>query len=181
MAKKTPANTPSDKSTTYSTRLNDEQRALLEQAAEIEGVSASKFIRDAALKAAADTVNSSGNNERAIYAAVYSLADIVRNPKASVTMHSDDIDHSYEREISLTNGDVTLQPTSPVDDLYDDVFRPHSIRGQTLGHHKVQILLSIAESCPISFARAFRTAFSGNDDKPLEFSPKANPAKILED
>lgn len=181
MAKKTSKKSPAEKTTTYSTRLNDEQKALVEEAAAIAGVSASKFIRDAALQAALDGVNAYGTNDAAILASMLSLADVLKKPHATITFHSNVVEHSTERTIAIGHSGTPL--TLPIsDDKGEDLdFRPVAIRANTLTHDQLKTLREIAVNCPISFSNAFRRAIDGANHERPQFVPKAKSQAILDD
>lgn len=181
MAKKTPKKDPTEKTTTYSTRLNDEQRSLLEEAASIAGVSAAKLIRDAALRAAADTVNSQGPNEAAIMSSMYTLAGSLKNPQATVTFHSSEIEYTTERTIAISNADTSLDGCIQVNGTDDIEFVPTKIRAHFLSVGQIRTLREIAVNCPITFSDAFRRAIDGADEKTLTFTPRANPQSLIDE
>lgn len=179
--KKTAKKTTGENTTTYSTRLNDQQRVLIEEAAAISGVSASKFIRDAALQAAADTVNANGSNDAAILAAMMSLADVLKKPQATVTYFSEVVQHSTERTISIADSSTSLDIHIEDNKGHDLHFQPVSIQANTLRPYQLKTLTEIAASCPITFSDAFRRAVEGTTESKLKFTPKANPRAMLED
>ena len=115
MAKKKPTGkAPVDKTTTYSTRLNDQQKGHLEQAAALMGVSASRFIRDATLRAAADVVNSSAPNDRAINAIAQQLANSICDQQAALEFvdENGEITHS---KATLNNGYLSMNTANDQD------------------------------------------------------------------
>jgi uncharacterized protein (DUF1778 family) len=181
MAKKSTKKAPAEKTTTYSTRLNEDQKTVLEEAAAIKGISASKFIRDAALQAAVDTVNAHGSNDAAILSSLLSLADVLKRPEATVTFHSDEIDHSTERKLILDNNGTSLAVNITDDNGNDLHFYPVSIRGESLTSKQLNTLRDIAASCPITFSETFRRAIDGVNGKQLDFTPKANANTVIDD
>ena len=180
-ANKTTKKAPAEQTTTYSTRLNDAQRSVLEEAAEIAGVSTSKFIRDAALKAAADTLNASGKNEAAILSTLLSLADVIKRPQATVSHYSSEMEHTIERTISISNSGCSLQAHITDTNGNELDFVPVEITGNTLTTIQMKSLCEIAANCPITFSEAFRRAMEGTSDSQLKFTPIANPQAVLED
>lgn len=181
MAKKTTKKDATEKTTTYSTRLNDEQRSLLEEAASIAGVSAAKLIRDAALRAAADTVNAQGGNDAAILSSMHALAGTLKNPHATVTYHCDEMDYSTDKTITISNAEASLDSCIKVDGNVDFQFEPKSIRGHFLTTAQLNTLREIAINCPITFSDAFRRALDGADDRSISFTPRANPQSLIDE
>lgn len=179
MAKKPIPDAPADKTTTYSTRLNEKQRALLEEAAEALGVSASKFIRDAALLAAADAVNTQGQNEAAIDTAMHTLAEKIKHPSVVIRERSLVIGQTREHEVQASPGDIALR-THNSDETDEYEFYAESINIPTLTKGEIRTLRDIAESCPIAFSAAFRKAVDGTSRTPIPFTPRANPKQILD-
>lgn len=70
--------------TGYTTRLNDEQARVVEDAARILNVTAAKFIRDAAIARASEVVNSQGRNALALRQLAVQIARQLADPNLSV-------------------------------------------------------------------------------------------------
>ena len=177
--KKTTKKTAADKTTTYSTRLNDEQREHLENAAASTGVSASRFIRDATLRAAADVVNSTAPNDRAITAIAQRLADSISNQQAELEYQYED-DQVSVSKASLNNGYLPINQ-----DRQHEEFELNrhllSVKINSLSPQDIRQLRAIAESCPFTFAQAFLKAMRGASEPMPEFSPRSNPDSLLSD
>ena len=180
MAKKPTKKAAAEKTTTYSTRLNDEQRALVEQAASSRGVSASKFIRDAALQAAVDAVNAEGTNDAAILASMMALADVLKSPQATITYHSGVVEHTTQRTVSVGRAGTPIDVHITADNGEDLDFRPVSIQAETLTQKQLMTLREIAVSCPITFSSAFKRAIDGSDKELPMFTPKASTQSMLD-
>jgi len=180
MAKKKQTKKPAaEKTTTYSTRLNEEQKEHLEQAAAFTGVSASRFIRDATLRAAADVVNATAPHDRAISAIAQLLADSISNQHAELEYLYED-DQVSRVKASLNNGYLSLSQDQG-DDEYELRKILVSIKINTLAPQEVRQLNSIAESCPFAFAQAFTKAMRGVGEPLPEFTPRSNPDRLLSD
>lgn len=181
MAKKTTKTDTAEKTTTYSTRLSDEHRALVEEASNIFGVSASKFIRDAAIRAALDAINAQGDNDAAITSSMHALTDTLKNPKVTVKLHSQELQHSTERTISISNAYTPLDNLVDVDGNQDISFDAVGVRGKILTEKQIDLLRDIALNCPITFGDAFRRALDGADTHDIKFTPRASPQPLNDD
>lgn len=177
--KKTTKKTPADKTTTYSTRLNDEQREHLEQAAGLKGVSASRFIRDATLRAAADAVNATAPNDRAITAIAQRLANSLVDQQAKLKF-VDEFDQATHSKVSLNNGHLAMAQTNQNDESQPERTLS-SIEINTLTTQEIRQLKSIAESCPIAFAQAFLKAMTGANEPLPEFTVRSKPDQLVAD
>lgn len=71
--------------TGYTTRLNDEQARVVEDAAKILNVTTAKFIRDAAIARASEVVNSQGRNALALRQFAVQMATQLMDPLLEVT------------------------------------------------------------------------------------------------
>jgi len=69
--------------TAYGTRLTARQRQLIEEAAQVLDCSSAKFIRDAAVRRAADVVNASGEARTQLKALTLKLLDHILNPEVA--------------------------------------------------------------------------------------------------
>lgn len=178
MAKKnTPKKSVAEKTTTYSTRLNDEQREHLEHAAASLGVSASRFIRDATLRAAADVVNATAPNDRAINAIAQRLVDSILNQQATLGF-ADEFENQYTEKAILNN--ATLPMSQFFAQREDEPRRElEYITINTLNKREMRQLTEIAESCPFAFAQAFLKATRGASEPLPEFSARSNPDKLM--
>lgn len=180
MAKKQTAKAAptTEKTTTYSTRLNDEQRECLERAASIAGVSASRFMRDATLRAAADIENGAAPNDRAISHLTKRIADNLLSPKVQLSYEDD-----YQQttiNTHLCSGDwMSVAPVESV--APGELATLKAIRVDAIQGKDLQYLRQMAQLCPFTFARALITALHGATDPSPEFTGRTDPERILND
>ena len=179
MAKKKPEKSLSTEgSTTYSTRLADDQKELLEQAAALTGVSASRFIRDATLRAALDVVNAAPPNDRAIQATMARIADILLNqPYKLVKQNYAGVPFTKKGLGSRQSIDLQVNRS----DVLEESEEPVSLILESISHDDIKNLESIARSCPVTFAQSMVKAILGVTEPLPTFAPKADPDRHLND
>ena len=183
MAKRPTKNAPaSEKTTTYSTRLNQEQREQLEEAAALAGVSASRFIRDATLRAVADTLNASPPNDRALAAMARKVAEQLARPCIEVIYDNtvSGYDHQETRLIGLARKPVNIGYAS--EDSEDRWgYHPTAVSSEVLSERLLHQLAEIVESCPHSFINALLAELRSGAEPAPEFKPKTDSRKLLND
>lgn len=167
-----------EKTTTYSTRLNDEQRESLERASQQAGVSASRFMRDATLRAAADLENSVSPNDRAIAQLAGKLAETLLKMK---------VDVEYEDEAAQTQSRSIFSPTDWTElptvksQISGEPLPPSAIRVESLTPHEITQLAEMARLCPLTLSRSLIAALTGVREPAPTFTPKSDPDRLLND
>lgn len=179
MAKKSSA-TPSasDKTTTYSTRLNDDQKQSLETAAQIAGVSASRFIRDATLRAAADIENAAAPNDRAIAHLAKRLADTLLNQRVHIR-YDDEAGEHDERALVGSSSWTELPKVESI--LPGEQCTASAIRVDRLTSNEVSQLADMAHACPLALSSAIISALTGASEPAPTFVTKSDPIRLLND
>jgi len=179
MAKKQTTKTaPVEKTTTYSTRLNEEQRERLEWAAAASNMSASRFMRDATLRAAYDLDNAAPPHDRAIAILAKRVADGLLDPTAKVTKENE-----YEQKVTVpyraSNGSISLVTSDS--DNPEDSWRVTELRIDGMSKDDIQQIRQMARVCPLSFAQALIAAFDGVTEPAPKFVVRSDPDRMLAD
>jgi uncharacterized protein (DUF1778 family) len=168
-----------EKTTTYSTRLNDEQRESLERASQQAGVSASRFMRDATLRAAADLENSVSPNDRAMTHLAGRLAETLLNPKVDFR-YDDEADQSHERT-ALGNAEWCSPPVVDSSIVPDEQCPVSAFRVHGLSPSEIAQLTEMARLCPITFSRTLISALTGVREPAPKFVARSDPDRLLND
>lgn len=182
MAKRTTKKAPAaEKTTTYSTRFNSEQREQLEEAAALMGVSGSRFFRDATLRVVADTLNASPPNDRALTSMARAVADQLVSPRIEVHYECDAYnDRREKRLVNLDNAPAAID--YKLDNGEPDLdWRPCAVSANILTDRDVQQLTRIAENCPHSFVVALLVELRSGSAPVPEFKPRTDSRKLLND
>jgi uncharacterized protein (DUF1778 family) len=179
MAKKQTTKTvPVEKTTTYSTRLNEEQRERLEQAASAANMSASRFMRDATLRAASDLHNAAPPFDRSLAKFAKLVANSLLDPTVEVTKQNE-----YEQTHTVTfrasNGPISLEPSHS--EKPEESWRPKELRIEGLTPDDVQNLREMARVCPLSFSQALIAALDGVTEPAPKFVVRSDPDRMLAD
>lgn len=161
-----------------STRLTTEQKELIDRAAQTLGWSASKLIRDSAIRRAIDIVNASEEAELQLRALAQTFVEQVVRPRARVTVcdYASGIPNgapdSYSEEITAADG--VYQPTDEHSTLAIRdvcVMRPDwNARAQ------IKDALQAAGS---RFVEMMLSAWEVVEAGKVQFKPKINSANVL--
>lgn len=171
--KKTGTRGPDNTTTTYSTRLSQTQRELVEQASQIADVSPSKFIRDAAIRAAADTINAAPPQSDAVAELARKVVKLATDAEIridSTNAASDTDTHHY----SARAGRISLDHGGPE---WHDQFTPQSVEVSHLREYERRALRQMAESCPLALAQAIKDALT-KPEIPVEYKPRIDLKNI---
>jgi len=181
MAKKsTKTAAKAEQTTTYSTRLNNKEKQILEDAAALADVSSSKFIRNATLQASSEIINAAAPNDRAIKTAARILAKQLLDNQL-------EINYRGEHEYFETSRTVVLQSNTNIDLSYpcdEDQhlpFHPHSITPKIMNKLQINRLINVAQNCPQAFVESLVLELQGRVDDEPEFTPRVDVGSILKD
>jgi len=85
--------------TNYSTRFDESQRDLIEQAARIKQWSTAQLIREAAIRGAADVINAAPPSQEALHKVAKEVAEHFFNPKGTgILVHEPEVAMEFEIE-----------------------------------------------------------------------------------
>lgn len=176
--KKTTKAAPTEKTTTYSTRLNDEQRERLERAASASNMSASRFMRDATLRAASDLHNAAPPFDRSLASFAKLVANSLLDPTVKVTKQNE-YEQTHTVIYRASNGPISLEPSHS--EKPEDSWRPKELRIDGLTSDDIMNLREMARVCPLSLAQALIAAFDGVTEPAPKFVARSDPDRLIAD
>lgn len=182
MAKKnTKTTTKAEQTTTYSTRLNNEERLILEEAATLTDVSSSKFIRNATLQASSETLNAAAPNDRAVKSIARTLAKQLLELQCEINYETDYEGYTPSRTVLLQSLN-TINLEYPVSDESHEIeFVAKSITPNTMSKPQINKLIQIAQSCPQTFVECLINELQGRAESEPDFNPRVDMSSIAKD
>lgn len=181
MAKKsTKTAVKAEQTTTYSTRLSDEEKRILEEAATLADMSSSKFIRNATLKASVEKINAASPNDLAIKTIARVLAKQLLDNQLEINYHGEHEHFETSRTVVLQS-DTNIDLEYPCDGEQYPHFHPHSITPRIMSRLQINRLIKVAQNCPQTFVESLVHELQGRVDDIPEFTPRVDMGSIAED
>lgn len=170
-----------EQTTTYSTRLNTEEKQILEDAAALTDVSSSKFIRNATLQASSEIINAAAPNDRAVKTSARLLAKQMLELQCEINYHGDYADYETSRNVILqSSGEIDLRYPN-FSEEHDVQFVAHSIVPKVMQRAQINKLIKVAQNCPHAFVEALINELQGRVDEEPDFTPRVDIGSIIKD
>lgn len=160
--------------TTYSTRLSPEQRKLLDQAAALTDVTPSKFIRDAAIRAAIDVVNAAPPQDGAIAQMAERVVKLTTDARFTVR-YVDAFREMFSYDHGAASGAIGFFDGG----TGSDQMTAESVEVDRLKAFEGASLVAMLKTCPAALCGAMLSALS-KPESAVRYEPRVDPASLGE-